>query len=107
MDQQKPSEAQQSLMDKITAGATLRFMSDTGRYRLQHEGRERTVFPNTVQSLLNAGLLEIGIGGACFLPRPTVAARISLSKSSSWIGRSLSATPPTAFTSVSPHLAGT
>ena len=75
MDQPKLSEAQQSLMDKITAGAALRFMSDTGRYRLQHEGRERTVFPNTVQSLLNAGLLEIGIGGACFLPRPTDAAR--------------------------------
>lgn len=69
----KLSEAQQSLLDKVTGGAQLRFVGESGLYRLKEEARERTVFPNTVQSLLKAGHLSMDLSGRCVLSTSNAA----------------------------------
>lgn len=73
MQHSKLSEAQQSVLDRLAAGGKLRFVMETGRYRLSDDGGERTVFPNTAQALLNAGYLSMELGGECVLAKPAVA----------------------------------
>lgn len=65
-DERTPSlsEPQQSLVDRLRSGGTLQFEQATGRYRLQHNDKVRTVQPSTVQSLLDRGVLFQDLLGA-------------------------------------------
>ena len=62
----KLSEAQQSLVDKLRAGAMLQH-EQSGLVRLHEGTRSRSIHPATVQSLLDAGVLLKGLGGRCGL----------------------------------------
>ena len=62
----KLSEAQQSLVDKLRAGAMLQH-EQSGLFRLHEGTRSRSIHPATVQSLLDAGVLLKGLGGRCGL----------------------------------------
>lgn len=66
------SEAQQIVIDRMKAGAALcHEVQTTGRYRMTHEGKSRTVHTGTVQSLIAQGLLETNLLGQCVLAPPT------------------------------------
>ncbi len=64
----KLSEPQQTLIDKLKAGATLQHEAQTsGLFRLTQNGRARSVHPATVQSLLERGFLRKDALGRCFV----------------------------------------
>ncbi len=64
------SESQQSVIDRLKAGAVLVHEAQTtGRYRLTHEGKSRTVHTGTVRSLITLGLIETTLLGRCVLSR--------------------------------------
>lgn len=63
------SEAQQSVLSKISAGAKLHYSGEPGRFRLRDAVGERTVFPNTAQSLLRSGHLSMRLDGECVLAK--------------------------------------
>ncbi len=64
----KLSEAQQIIITRLQAGASLLHEAQTtGLYRMTYEGKARTVHPATVRSLISIGMLEIDLFGRCGL----------------------------------------
>lgn len=63
----KLSAAQQRLVARMKAGATLKWAGDKGKYQLVDGTVVRTVDPRTVDLLLQAGTIERDLLGACVL----------------------------------------